>query len=196
MVGDDDRPSALEPRVIRHDGRYLMWYLATPHEVAPGEQPDYELRTTTSIDGLTGWTTPRVFSDAAEGFFDVALVPHRRQWLLVLARGTNLHGTAPYPPQGLWLLRADQPSPDRARWGGLERLLDTDQPGTAAWMGRGVCDPAAAAADGVLTVFVSGTRRYRSRAALSWAALRRGRPPPVPAPFYLSTAALQFRLDP
>lgn len=54
--GDEQRSSALEPLVVHHEGRFVMWYLATPHEVAPGEQPDYELRTTTSIDGLTDWT--------------------------------------------------------------------------------------------------------------------------------------------
>jgi hypothetical protein len=171
-----------------------MWFLAAPHEVAPGEQPDYELRTTTSADGISGWTPPMVFATTREGFFDVSLVPSPDGWGMVLARGTNLHGTTPFPEQGLWWMRAAHPSADRADWTEPIRLLDTGSIDTPAWMGRGVCDPAAImAADGMLTVFVSGTRRYRNWASLANRQLRRRKRPPVPAPFYLCTAVVRFR---
>jgi len=187
LRGDGARPSALEPRVVRHDGLHTMWYLAAPHEVAPGEQPDYELRTTTSRDGVTGWSTPRVFATAAEGFFDVALLPGGAGWTLVLARGTNLHGTAPFPEQGLWRMTAPSPSAHRADWSAPERILDTEAPGTPAWMGAGVCDPALAARpDGSLVVFVTGTRRNRGWVRLAAERLRQGRRLPVPAPFHLA----------
>ncbi len=193
VVGDAGRPSALEPRVVRHGGRYCMWYLATPHEVAPGEQPDYELRTTVSDDGLTGWSEPEVFASSSEGFFDVALVDAGDRWWMVLARGTNLHGTTPFPAQGLWLTRAASPSPRRADWSPLARILDTDAPDTPAWMGRGVCDPALAVGPGGrLVAFVTGTRRYRSWLALCGERLARRELPPVPAPFYLSTLVLEL----
>lgn len=195
LTGAGDRPSVLEPRVIQHDGRYVMWFLATPHEVAPGEQPDYELQTTTSVNGVDGWTAPKVFTTPNEGFFDIALTKAGSAWLMVLARGTNLHGTSPFPPQGLWLMHAQHPSEQRAAWSEPVRLLDTDTPGIPAWMGRGVCDPAAVVApDGTLTVFVSGTRRYRSWRSLLFQQLKQRKRVPVPAPFYLCTAALRFAL--
>jgi hypothetical protein len=140
-------------------------FLATPHEVAPGEQPDYELRTTTSVHGVTGWSTPTVC-------------------------------TTPFPEQGLWWIRSAQPSADRSDWTEPVRLLDTGRRDTPDWMGRGVCDPAAiSTADGTLTVFVSGTRRYRNWAALAIRQLRRRQRLPVPAPFYLCTAVLRLPLD-
>lgn len=193
LTGRGPRPSVLEPRVLQHGDRYIMWFLAAPHEVAPGEQPDYELRSSTSANGISGWTTPEVFALSAEGFFDVAPVRLGETWAMLLARGTNLHGTAPYPPQGLWIMHAETPSPRRTWWSAPERILDTDTPDTPAWMGSGVCDPAAVVdAAGTLTVFVSGTRACRSWSSLTLEQLRRFKKPPVPAPFFLSAAALRF----
>ncbi|MBB2924279.1 hypothetical protein [Cellulomonas cellasea] len=193
LTGDDERPSVLEPRVVRHGGRYVLWYLATPHEVVPGEQPDYELRTSTSADGVGGWTPPTVFATAQEGFFDVALVRAGAGWEMLLARGTNLHGTVPYPTQGLWLTSAAHPSPERQDWTPPVRVLDTDAPGTPEWMAGGVCDPAAVRdPDGTLTVVVTGTRRRTGWFALARGRLRRGHRPPPPAPFHLATAVLRL----
>ncbi|MCM3696067.1 hypothetical protein [Microbacterium oleivorans] len=194
VAGDDERPSALEPRVVRESGRHVMWYLATPHEVAAGELPDYELRCTTSLDGITGWSEPRTFATSREGFFDVALARIPEGWVIVLARGTNLHRTSPYPAQGLWTMTAASASPDRAAWSAPRRILDTDDPDTPAWMSAGVCDPAVHIdTNGGMTVFVTGTRRYRSWWALALDRLRHGRTPPVPAPFHLATGVLTFR---
>ena len=193
VVGDPQRPSALEPRVVRHAGRYIMWYLATPHEVAPGEQPDYELRTTVSADGITGWSAPEVFASSREGFFDVALLDTGADWMMVLARGTNLHATTPFPPQGLWMMRAASPSPARRDWSAPEQILDTEAPDTPAWMARGVCDPALALTPtGEVVAFVTGTRRYRSWLALAAQRLGKLQRPPVPAPVYLSTIVLDL----
>lgn len=193
LTGEGERPSVLEPRVVRDAGLYILWYLATPHEVAPGEQPDYELRCTTSRDGLTGWSAPLTFSSSAEGFFDVALVRTAAGWLMVLARGTNLHRTHPYPSQGLWTMTAPSLTPARAGWSTPARILDTDAPGTPAWMGAGVCDPTLSIDDaGHLTVVVTGTRRSGGWLFLAVDRLRRGRKPPVPAPFHLATGVLTF----
>lgn len=193
LRGAGGRPSLLEPRVVRDAGRHVMWFLAAPHEVAPGEQPDYELRCATSADGVTDWSEPRVFATSAEGFFDVALTRTGERWSMILARGTNLHGTRPYPPQGLWAMSAPRLSPDRADWSEPKRILDTDAPDVPAWMGAGVCDPAAHVdAAGRLTVFVTGTRRCRSWLELALTRLRRGRRPPPPAPFFLATGVLSF----
>ena len=53
--------------LIHTEGRYRMWYQANPHEVGPGEQPDYELRCTDSVDGITDWSPPQVFAGPDEG---------------------------------------------------------------------------------------------------------------------------------
>ena len=184
LTGSGHRSSVLEPLVVRDSGRYHLWYLATPHEVAPGEQPDYQLMSTSSEDGLTGWTEPEVFCTAEEGFFDNAAIRTPTGWLMVLARGTNLHGTTPYPAQGLWTMTATTPSLHRADWTAPERLLDTDAPGTPSWIGRGVCDPALGlGSDGRLTVVLTGTRDAPAWPRLAASRLVRGRrlPPPRPS---------------
>jgi len=196
LRGSAPRTSVLEPLVIYDNGRFVMWYLATPHEVAPGEQPDYQLQTTTSADGIDGWSSPEVFSTAAEGFFDNAIARTPSGWSMVLARGTNLHRTDPFPGQGLWLSTAVTADPHRAGWTAPRRILDTARAGTPAWMGGGVCDPALVVSPaGDFTVFVTGTRRFTSRREVVWLRLRRGHLPPVPAPFYLATGSVTFRPD-
>lgn len=193
LTGDGERPSTLEPRVVREGDAFVMWYLATPHEVAPGEQPDYELRSATSPNGIDGWSEPSRFSSPAEGFFDVALAKTRSGWTMILAAGTNLHRTTPYPTQGLWCMTAPTASPRRADWSEPVRILDTDDPTTPEWMGAGVCDPAIHISDdGSLTVFVTGTRRYDSWGGLFMRQIRRLRRPPIPAPFFLATGVLTF----
>lgn len=141
VQGRTPRFSVLEPVVIHTDGRYRMWYLANPYEAAPGEQPDYELRCIDSLDGITDWSPPKVFATSAEGFFDNAVARGGAGWVMVLAR-QNVHGTAGLPEQGLWWTTAPHPSPDRADWSSPERLLDTDHPGTPAWMACATYRPA------------------------------------------------------
>lgn len=193
LMGTPDRPSVLEPRVVLANGTYIMWYLATPHEVAPGEQPDYELRCVTSPNGFDQWSEPTRFTSPSEGFFDVALGKTDDGWTMILAAGTNLHRTSPYPAQGLWRMTAPTPSPHRHEWTEPSRILDTDDGETPDWMGAGVCDPAIhVAAVGSLTVFVTGTRRYGSWRGLTRRQLGQLRKPPVPAPFHLATGVLTF----
>lgn len=100
LRGWPTRESVLEPLVIAVGDGYRMWFLATPHEVGPGEQPDFELHVADSTDGLD-WGPAHRFSSTAEGFFDNAIHPTVDGYEMLLARGTNLHGTTPYPGQGL-----------------------------------------------------------------------------------------------
>ncbi|GAB7051439.1 hypothetical protein JCM9534A_65650 [Catenuloplanes indicus JCM 9534] len=180
----------LEPLAVPVDGGYRMWFLATPHEVGPGEQPDFELHVTDSADGIR-WDPARRFATAAEGYFDNAIYRTPYGWEMMLARGTNLHGTVPYPGQGLWIMRAATPSPDRAAWSPPERVLDTAAPGTPSWLGRGVCGPSVVPLPGGRRiVFLTGTH-----ATASWpAAARRrwvhARRLPVPAPYFLATGTV------
>lgn len=50
LRGSAPRMSVLEPLVVHDRGRYLMWFQANPHEIGPGELPEYELRVTESTE--------------------------------------------------------------------------------------------------------------------------------------------------
>ena len=192
LLGRPERPSALEPRVIVTDTGFRMWFQSTVHEVGPGEQPDFELHVTDSKDGVT-WGEPSRFSTVAEGFFDNTLARTPDGWEMLLARGTNLHGTPGFPAQGLWWMRADAPSRERAAWSAPVRILDTDTPDTARWLGHGVCGPSIASDGTRRLVFFTGTHRGRVfwREALSRLAVHRR--PAVPAPYHLATGGASLR---
>lgn len=197
LQGTPPRSSVLEPFVIYTEGGYRMWYQANPHEIGPGEQPDYQLCCTDSEDGLTGWSAPRVFADSDEGFFDNTLARGGQGWVMVLARGSNLHATPNFPGQGLWWITASRPSADRADWSLPQRLLDTDVPNTPDWFARGTYGPAVAFTDPTTmraTVYFTATRSAPSWPALTLRQLVRLQRPPVPAPFYLGTGSIQADL--
>ncbi|WP_280437775.1 hypothetical protein [Nocardia carnea] len=191
LSGDETRPSAMEPYVLWADGQWRMWYLACVGEVGRGEQPDYEMRYTTSEDGQH-WAAPERFTDEAEGFFDNTIATGRGFSRMILARGTNLHGTVPFPSQGLWLADTAGNPAGRDSWQPFERLLDTD---TAAepWYAAGVCGPACVLdGDDIMHVFATGTHSpipwYRAVVQQ----FRHRRRPLVAAPFYLATARFTF----
>jgi hypothetical protein len=190
LTGDAARPSVLEPFVLHADGRWRMWFLSAIGETGRGEQPDYQLRYTESDDGLR-WETPGPFATAGEGFFDNTVAGSAGRWRMLLARGTNLYGTTPFPEQGLWLAEATVPG-DRPSWSPPRRLLDTGS-GAASWYAAGVCGPAAVVDGPALHVFATGTHDGVPwwRAALG--ELRAGRRPPAPAPYFLTTGRFTFR---
>lgn len=97
--GTAPRSSVLEPMVVNDRGRYVMWFQANPHEIGPGDLPDYELRVSESDDGVT-WSQPLVFATAEEESFDNAVTRTRDGWLMVLAWGLDLYGTGGFPAQG------------------------------------------------------------------------------------------------
>ena len=103
-----------------------MWYQANPHEVGPGEQPDYELRCTDSVDGITDWSPPQVFAGPDEGFFDNTLAHTSTGWVMILARGSNLHATSDFPAQGLWWTTAPTASADWTVLVFVESVLGRD----------------------------------------------------------------------
>ena len=190
LTGDAARPSALEPFVLHTDGRWRMWFLSAIGEIGRREQPDYELRYSESDDGLR-WETPVTFATVEEGFFDNTVAPGMDGWHMVLARGTNLYGTTPFPGQGLWLAKAAVPG-GRASWSPPRRILDTDI-NPQAWYAAGVCGPTVAAEGDTLHVFATGTH-----APIPWwsAALGRlyaRRSLPAPAPYFLTTGRFTFR---
>lgn len=189
MTGTGARPSVLEPLVIPVDDGYRMWFLATPHEVGPGEQPDFELHVSESRDG-ENWDAPRLFSQSSEGFFDNAVYRTPTGWAMLLARGTNLHGTVPFPEQGLWLMTSSEPSARRSDWSPPVRVLNTDDASTPGWMRHGVCGPSVAfEGAGSAVVFFTGTHKTRSWWEAALIRLRHSRRLPVAAPYFLATGS-------
>lgn len=190
LAGDPARPSALEPYVLHAGGRWRMWFLSAIGEIGRGEQPDYELRYTESDDGID-WAAPQTFATVEEGFFDNAVVRGTDAWRMVLARGTNLHGTTPFPGQGLWLAEAAVPH-GRPAWSPPRRLLDTDD-AAQDWYAAGVCGPSVVARGDTLHVFATGTGARRSWWRSAVGEVRAGRTPPVPSPYVLTTGRFTFR---
>ncbi|MHA6630950.1 hypothetical protein ACU61A_36385 [Pseudonocardia sichuanensis] len=138
-----------------------------------------------------------MFAGPAEGFFDNAIARRGDGWVMLLARGSDLHGTGGFPPQGLWWSTAAQPSGDRADWSEPRRLLDTDAPDTPVWMARGTYGPGLAfdpADPARATVLLTGVRATPRWPRLMLGRVARLRRPPVPAPFYLSVASLTLDL--
>lgn len=192
LTGDWRRPSALEPFVIHADGRWRMWFLSAPGEVGRNEQPDYELRYTESDDGTT-WDPPERFSGTDEGYFDNTVIPFPGGWRMLLARGTNLYGTEPYPGQGLWLGESTGDAGGRSSWSPLRRTLDTDaDPGIEAWYAAGVCGPSMIRDGDRLHVFATGTHAPIPWLRAAWGRVRHGRSLPPPAPFFLTTGRFTF----
>lgn len=192
IEGVGRRQSVLEPLVVAEHGRYAMWFQANPHEIGPGELPDYELRVAESTDGIV-WTAPRVFATPDEGFFDNAVVRTDDGWLMVLARGSNLHGMSSFPEQGLWVSRSRTLSTDRSDWTEPTRVLDTDLSGTAAWMARGVYGPGLLIDDGVPVIYATGVHDAPSWPIFNLRRVLRARRLVVPSPFYLAVGAMRLR---
>ena len=191
--GVEPRLSVLEPMVMHDRGRYVMWFQANPHEIGPGELPDYEIQVVESTDGLS-WSEPRVFTTSPEGFFDNAVARTAEGWLMVLARGSDLHGTGGFPAQGIWTITADELSADRTAWSEPRQVLNTADAGMPASLSRGVYGP------GILhdsehdrtIVFGTGVREAPKWPVLLARRVLRGQRPVVPSPFYLSVSAIEL----
>lgn len=187
------RLSVLEPMIMHDRGRYVMWFQANPHEIGPGELPDYEIQVAESADGVS-WSEPRAFTTSREGFFDNAIARTKDGWVMVLARGSDLHRTGGFPPQGLWLSTATELSADRAAWSEPRHVLNTGEPGIPASLARGAYGP------GILhdiehdrtVVYTTGVRDTPKWPIFLMRRILRGQRPVVPSPFYLSVAAVDL----
>lgn len=197
LAGTPERPSAFEPMVRFDDGRWRMWYLSAAGEPGPGELPDYRIRYTESADGICGWSPSRPFFSSDDGFFDCSVQQVGERFGMIVARGTNLHGTSDYPQQGLWWLESATGSGDRAEWTATpRRLLDTGST-PLPWLGNGTFGPSFQHGDtetdrDTLYVFCTGTHIRTNWVRAAARQLAAGRRPPVPAPFQLTTGRLAF----
>lgn len=192
LRGTPDFPNVLEPKVRYLDGRWRMWYAATPVEAGRRGEPCYQVRYTESADGLTGWSDPVVLFSPEEGFYDAVVHPHGSGYAMLTCRSTNLYGRRDFPPQGLWWLTSDHPSGRRADWTGEPvQLLDArDAPD---WYGHGVFGPTVQYdADGMY-VFFAGVHRERNWLRATARRVTTGRRPPFPAPYYFTIGRARFR---
>jgi hypothetical protein len=194
-VGTPTRPSVLEPLIRFDDGRWRLWYLSTVGEPGPGELPDYRIEYTESIDGLSGWSPPCVFFTSEDGFFDGSVQRIDDHFEMVVARGTNLHGTPDYPAQGLWYLDSTTGSGERSDWTSRPiRLLDTDVD-ALPWFANGSLGPSLHYGDtgtdrDTMYVFFTGTRAKTNWFTTASRRLLARKRPPIPAPFQLTTGRI------
>jgi hypothetical protein len=195
LVGDGSRRSVFEPLVRYQDGLWKMWFQRAPHEVGRGEQPDYELCYTESADGIGGWSPPKVVFGSDEGYFDNSVQALDGGFEMLLARGSNLYGTSPYPPQGIWWVRAKSATPIRSAWTrDPVPILDAESD-PPAWLSRGAFGPdfqygRRVHDSATLYVFTSGTSAAPPWPRLVLTRLRERRLPPIPVPFALAVGRL------
>ncbi|QBI53087.1 hypothetical protein [Streptomonospora litoralis] len=196
VTGDSANPSTLGPKVVFADGKWRMWFRASPHEPAKGEQPVCEIRYTESTDGIT-WSPPWPFHSREHSFAHAYVLQRPDRCEMLLSTSPNVFGQSRYPEQGLWLSTSAGPSGDVRDWS-KPRLL-VGAAGGPAWLRNGFFGASLCADDadggGRRHVFFTGVHasidwpRYALR---SLAALRR---PPVPAPFYFTIGHLTLDID-
>ena len=63
VVGEDDRPNVLGPKVVYAGRGWRVWYRATHHEAGPGELPDTEIRYSERHGGITDWSHSQLVFD-------------------------------------------------------------------------------------------------------------------------------------
>ncbi|MBE3000815.1 hypothetical protein IDM40_19260 [Nocardiopsis sp. HNM0947] len=200
VVGDNRNPSVLGPKVLYADGKWRMWFRATPREPAKGEQPVSAIHYTESTDGVSGWTEPRVLHPASEGFAHAYVHGGASRYEMLLSTSPNLYGDPDHPEQGLWLSVSDIPSGDPADWTRPEPvLLAEDGPEWArnGFFGSSLCagGEGKAQGDGARYVFFTGVNASVGWPALALRSLAARRRPPVPAPFHFTIGRLRLDLE-
>lgn len=185
VEGDARNPSALGPKVVYADGRWRMWFRATPGEPAKGERPVSAIHYTESRDGIDGWTEPRVFHPASAGFSHAYVRRGDGRCEMLLSTSPNLYGETHYPEQGLWLSVSDTPSGDVDDWSVPRPLLRASEGPT--WLRNGFFGSSLCAEDDhTRHVYFTGVNESRSWAVLALERLAALRRPPVPAPFHFT----------
>lgn len=198
VVGDTHAPSALGPKVVYADGKWRMWFRATPREPARGDHPVHEIRYTESEDGINGWSQPRPFRSSTEGFAHAYVLNSGARSEMLLSKSPNLYGEPHYPPQKLWLSTSTTPSGDVRDWSAPEEVLDAAKGDT--WMrnglfGSSLCvDDAPGTAD-IRRVFCTGVHESISWPKYALGRLAAFRRPPVPAPYYFTIGHFTLDLD-
>jgi hypothetical protein len=115
--------SVFEPNVVYADGLWKMWYVAgSNHEnyIVQGYSE--------SGNGVTGWTSHRIFAPREMKMFDFAVTPVAGGYEAVFAR-VSLGAEAPPPAAGLWWCRCDAPSPNLSDWSEPFQIMTAEDRG-------------------------------------------------------------------
>lgn len=180
----------LEPKVEYRDGWWQMRYLALTE---PGDDSDgrHTILATRSRDGVTDWSDPVVLADDRHGFFDTICVPWTNSGpsahLMVLTRSADLDGHTGNVRRGIWWSLAGEYSRESAVWSRPRLLLDASA--GARWYAKGICSPSPVFQDADqrrLELLFAGVAATQAWPAMTLAALRRRRMPPVPSPLYFT----------
>lgn len=198
VVGDTRNPSALGPKVVYADGRWRMWFRATPGEPAKGEAPVSAIHYTESEDGVGGWSEPRVFRPVEEGFAHAYVRAGASRYEMLLSTSPNLHGENHYPEQGLWLSVSETPSGDPGDWTPPEPVLRAKE--GPSWLrngffGSSLCAEHDPGRSGVRHVFFTGINESAGWSALALRRIASLERPPVPAPFHFTIGHMRIDLE-
>lgn len=196
ITGTSKNPSALGPKVIFEEGRWRIWYRATPREPAKGEEPQVEIYYSESEDGISNWSQPELFFTRKDLIAHAYPLKTTTGYEMLVSTSPNLYGDSFYPPPNLWLLRSAQLSGRRKDW--TEQpipLLGTDQ--VEAWyqggfFGSSLCEADSIAEKGSRYIFFTGVHKPIRWLTYSMKRLTSFRKPPVPAPFYFTIGFFKF----
>lgn len=197
ITGEPEFASALEPKVRYFEGKWRVWYAATPRVAGKKTPPIYQIRYVDSEDGITNWSQPQVLFSTDDGYFDAVVIPGSDGYEMVTSRSGNLSGAPDFPVQGLWWLSSQTPSGDRSDWSHDPVPILRADSGAEDWYANGVLGPTVRYGDTVedsstMYVFFTGVSREVAWWRAAAKELAEGSRPPFPAPFYLSIARAQY----
>lgn len=198
LSGGDDFPSVLEPKVRYLEGKWRLWYVATPQVAGKKAPPVYQIRYVDSENGITDWSRPRVLFSTDEGYFDAVVSSVAGGYEMVTCRSGNLAGATDFPAQGLWWLSSHVPSGSRKDWSSEPvQILDAES-SAGDWYANGVLGPSVQYGDtaedsDTMYVFFTGVNRETNWWRAVVKKLAGMAKPPLPAPFYLSIGRAQYR---
>lgn len=194
ITGDERNLSVLGPKVIHDEGKWKMWYRATPYETIKGKYPKTEIYYSESTDGVSGWSKPTVFFAREDEVSHAFVAKINDGYHMLTTASPNQCHEKPSPEQRLRLFSTTKASGNRNDWTeDAAHLLDAD--GGADWYANGffgasMCQDETAA----YYVFFSGVHLHINWFVYAIKRLVRFKKPPFPAPFYFTIG--WFKVEP
>lgn len=192
LRGTPEYPSVLEPKARHFEGKWRLWYVATPKVAGKKTPPVYQVRYIESDNGVANWSEPKVLFSTAEGYYDAVVTAVDRGYEMAVCRSGNLGRTADFPRQGMWWLASRRPSGDREDWTAEPvQILDADHE-AKDWYANGVTDTSVQYEGDTMFVFFTGVHRETHWLWAAFKKLTALKKPPFPSPFYLSIGRAQY----
>ncbi|QXE01579.1 hypothetical protein [Terribacillus sp. DMT04] len=193
MIGTVRNDSVLAPKVIYDEGKWKMWFAATPHEPGKGDIPMHEVYAAESENGLDTWSKPRLFFTREDAFTHARPKKINNTYYLLVSRCGNAFGEDTYKPQDLWLFKSDSASFTRADWSEAPKLLIKADTGED-WYQNGIFGSCLCVDDnGEMVIFFSAINKSIYWLNEAGAKLKQGKKPPFPAPFYFTVGNLRVK---